>query len=129
MGDSRIYRLRNNKLEQLTFDHSLVWEMEAQGLKTSGEGVVNVPKNVITRSLGPNAQAKVDLEGPMPIEVFGAHNLNNVFGYKRIFNNQTGGAKAQVCYNYNGGNCGGYITSWSYEDHDFGPINSIRLSA
>src|SRR6187401_1605687 len=39
VGDSRIYRLRNNKLEQLSFDHSLVWEMEAQGLKTSGEGV------------------------------------------------------------------------------------------
>ncbi len=60
---------------------------------------------------------------------YGAHNLNNVYGYKRIFNNQTGNAKAQVCYNYNGGNCGGYIPSWSYEDHDFGPINSIRLSA
>jgi PPM family protein phosphatase len=69
VGDSRIYRLRNNKLEQLTFDHSLVWEMEAQGLKTSGEGVVSVPKNVITRSLGPNAQAKVDLEGPLPIDI------------------------------------------------------------
>lgn len=69
VGDSRIYRLRNNKLEQLSFDHSLVWEMEAQGLKTSGEGVANVPKNVITRSLGPNAQAKVDLEGPLPIDI------------------------------------------------------------
>ena len=69
VGDSRIYRLRNNKLEQLTFDHSLVWEMEAQGLKTSGEGVVNVPKNVITRSLGPNAQVKIDLEGPLPIDI------------------------------------------------------------
>ena len=26
VGDSRVYRLRSNRLEQLTFDHSLVWE-------------------------------------------------------------------------------------------------------
>ena len=27
VGDSRAYRLRGNRIEQLTFDHSLVWEM------------------------------------------------------------------------------------------------------
>src|SRR6478735_9795028 len=31
IGDSRIYRLRGDLLEQLTFDHSLVWEMAAAG--------------------------------------------------------------------------------------------------
>ncbi len=31
VGDSRIYRLRRGVFEQLTFDHSLVWEMEASG--------------------------------------------------------------------------------------------------
>jgi len=31
VGDSRIYRLRGDSLEQLTFDHSLVWEMRAAG--------------------------------------------------------------------------------------------------
>ena len=31
IGDSRVYRLRGNVLEQLTFDHSLVWEMAAAG--------------------------------------------------------------------------------------------------
>ena len=31
VGDSRVYRLRKSILEQLTFDHSLVWEMEAAG--------------------------------------------------------------------------------------------------
>lgn len=70
VGDSRIYRLRNNKLEQLTFDHSLVWEMMAAGQineeKTPG---FNVPKNVITRSLGPNAKVQVDLEGIFPLAV------------------------------------------------------------
>ena len=63
VGDSRVYRLRGSMLEQLTFDHSLVWEMEA-----SGKSCVNVPKNVITRSLGPNANVEVDVEGPFAIE-------------------------------------------------------------
>ena len=67
VGDSRVYRLRNGVLEQLTFDHSLVWEMAAAG-KTSEENVpAYVPKNVITRSLGPNADVNVDIEGPWPI--------------------------------------------------------------
>ena len=36
VGDSRVYRLRDGVLEQLTFDHSLVWEMEASGHGDSG---------------------------------------------------------------------------------------------
>ncbi len=70
IGDSRVYRLRRNKLEQLTFDHSLVWEMKASGqLSDDEEAVRKIPKNVITRSLGPYPECKVDLEGPFPMEV------------------------------------------------------------
>ena len=36
IGDSRVYRLTQNRLEQLTFDHSLVWEMKAAGQLTAG---------------------------------------------------------------------------------------------
>ena len=66
VGDSRIYRLRDGVLEQLTFDHSLVWEMEASGHSDSGMWGQSIPKNVITRSLGPNASVEVDVEGPFP---------------------------------------------------------------
>lgn len=68
VGDSRIYRLRGNTFEQLTFDHSLVWEMEASG-QVHPNSVLgqSIPKNVITRSLGPNADVMVDCEGPFPI--------------------------------------------------------------
>lgn len=68
VGDSRVYRLRDNLLEQLTFDHSLVWEMRASGnLSEEDEASNMVPRNVITRSLGPYPEVKVDLEGPFPI--------------------------------------------------------------
>ena len=57
-------------MEQLTFDHSLVWEMRASG-DMSEEALRSnaIPKNVITRSLGPNATVAVDLEGPFPLRV------------------------------------------------------------
>jgi serine/threonine protein phosphatase PrpC len=70
VGDSRIYRLRGNQLQQLSFDHSLQWELRASGQLSEGsELAAAVPKNVITRSLGPNANVQVDLEGPHPTEV------------------------------------------------------------
>ncbi len=68
IGDSRAYRFSGNRLEQLTFDHSLVWEMKAAGQLTAAEELSGkVPKNVITRSLGPYPECKVDLEGPFPL--------------------------------------------------------------
>jgi protein phosphatase len=70
IGDSRVYRLSQNRLEQLTFDHSLVWEMKAAGqLTPEEEKSGKIPKNVITRSLGPYPECKVDLEGPFPVQV------------------------------------------------------------
>ncbi len=67
VGDSRIYRLRCEHFEQLTFDHSLVWEMAAAGQASEEEVPAYVPKNVITRSLGPHPTVAVDLEGPFPL--------------------------------------------------------------
>ena len=69
IGDSRVYRLRGEQLEQLTFDHSLVWELRSTG-QVSPESDIDrlLPKNVITRSLGPNPSVQVDVEGPYAIE-------------------------------------------------------------
>lgn len=75
VGDSRVYRLRGNQLEQLTFDHSLVWEMTASGQVPAGQVPDYIPKNIITRSLGPNAYVEVDLEGPFPVEIGDAYLL------------------------------------------------------
>jgi PPM family protein phosphatase len=64
IGDSRVYRLRGRVLEQLTFDHSLVWEIAAAGQIPEAEVPSYIPKNVITRSLGPHPNVNIDLEGP-----------------------------------------------------------------
>lgn len=70
IGDSRVYRVRGTKLHQLTRDHSLVWELrEAGQLEGNSELANSVPKNVITRSLGPNAHVQVDIEGPYKVAV------------------------------------------------------------
>jgi protein phosphatase len=67
VGDSRVYRLRGNRLEQLSFDHSLVWEMTSGGKVSDKEIPGYIPKNIITRSLGPSEKVQVDLEGPFPL--------------------------------------------------------------
>lgn len=67
VGDSRVYRLRNDRLEQLTFDHSLVWELRAASQSAGKDLPGFIPRNVITRSLGPNPQVEVDVEGPFTI--------------------------------------------------------------
>jgi serine/threonine protein phosphatase PrpC len=70
VGDSRAYRVRANRIEQLSRDHSLAWEVEAARNRdgdAATEVAQHVPKNIITRSLGPHARVEVDLEGPFPV--------------------------------------------------------------
>jgi protein phosphatase len=68
VGDSRAYRLRGTRIEQLTFDHSLVWEIRAAG-QMPDLLPEYIPKNIITRSLGPNRAVQIDLEGPHPLQI------------------------------------------------------------
>ncbi len=52
IGDSRIYRLSEKKLWQLTSDHSLVEELVKQGGLTREEARNHPQRNVLTRALG-----------------------------------------------------------------------------
>jgi len=64
VGDTRAYRIRADRIEQLTFDHSLQWELLRQGKMSPEEIFRREPRNVITRSLGPQPVVQVDVEGP-----------------------------------------------------------------
>jgi len=67
VGDSRVYRIRNQRIDQLSFDHSLVWELVRRNHLTPEHANLAVPKNVITRSLGPDPSVEVDIEGPLSV--------------------------------------------------------------
>lgn len=69
VGDSRVYRLRKGVYEQITFDHSLLWEVKRSGRIPEDRIPAYIPKNVITRSLGPTENLVVDIEGPFPLEI------------------------------------------------------------
>ncbi len=52
VGDSRCYRLRSGRIEQLTFDHSLVEEQVRLGRMSRAEALRSPLRNMITRALG-----------------------------------------------------------------------------
>ncbi len=71
VGDSRAYRVRAGRIEQLSRDHSLAWELQAMHDTGQIDPAIDpreTPKNIITRSMGPHPQVQVDMEGPVPVE-------------------------------------------------------------
>ena len=60
VGDSRIYRLRDGQLEQLTRDHSHVQELVDQGLISPEEAHRHPLANVITRAVGSAEELLID---------------------------------------------------------------------
>ncbi|HJX32409.1 MAG TPA: Stp1/IreP family PP2C-type Ser/Thr phosphatase [Thermodesulfobacteriota bacterium] len=52
VGDSRIYLIRENSIERLTEDHSLVMEQFKRGIISAQEAEKSEMKNIITRALG-----------------------------------------------------------------------------
>lgn len=61
VGDSRCYRYRDGKLDQLTHDHSLINDALALKPDLTAEELARLPKNIITRALGMREDVKVDI--------------------------------------------------------------------
>ncbi len=61
IGDSRLYRFRDSKLEQITRDHSLLQEQIDSGLITKAQARHSQNKNLVTRAVGidPEVEAEV----------------------------------------------------------------------
>ncbi len=67
VGDSRIYRVRGDTIEQLTDDHSLVATMVREGLLTTAEAETHPRRNVLQRSMGVAEDVEIDLRGPIEL--------------------------------------------------------------
>jgi PPM family protein phosphatase len=61
IGDSRIYLIRNDTLQQVTEDHSLVMEEVRKGTMTPEEARLHPQRHVINRALGIAESARVDI--------------------------------------------------------------------
>jgi protein phosphatase len=61
VGDSRLYRLRDGNLEQITEDHSLLQELVSRGFYTPEEAQRAGQKNYVTRALGVDPVVEVDV--------------------------------------------------------------------
>ena len=71
VGDSRAYRLRSNKFEQLTLDHSLLQELVDRGFYSEEEAQRSTNRNYVTRALGvePNVEVEVHEFDVLPDDV------------------------------------------------------------
>lgn len=61
VGDSRLYLLRNNKIIQITTDHSLAMEHIRRGLLTKAEADHSKIQNILTRAMGIKKNIEFDL--------------------------------------------------------------------
>ena len=61
VGDSRLYRVRDGELMQITRDHSLLQDQLDSGLITPEEARYSHNKNLVTRALGVEEDVKTDV--------------------------------------------------------------------
>lgn len=61
-GDSRLYRLRSNKLQQITTDHSQVEQYVEQGLISREDALKHPHGNMITRAVGATDELFLDMD-------------------------------------------------------------------
>jgi PPM family protein phosphatase len=62
VGDSRVYRLRGGRFQQMTMDHSLLQELVARGFYSHEEAQRSTNKNYVTRALGVEPAVNVEIQ-------------------------------------------------------------------
>jgi protein phosphatase len=72
IGDSRCYRIRQGKIEQLTRDHSLISDLLALKPDLTPAELSHLPRNIVTRAVGvdPTVQVDIRTEEVEPGDVF-----------------------------------------------------------
>jgi len=63
VGDSRLYRLRNGRLEQLTHDHTVIADLMRAGELSESDAQTHPYRNVLTRAIGVAPEVDIDHSG------------------------------------------------------------------
>jgi protein phosphatase len=61
IGDSRVYRLAGDQLQQLSTDHSVVQELVDAGMISADAAAVHPQRHLVTRALGVGTPAEADV--------------------------------------------------------------------
>ncbi len=69
LGDSRIYKIRDGAIQQITKDNSLVQQMVDSNIITEDEAKDHPKKNVITKALGTNEELEPEIYEPIELQV------------------------------------------------------------
>ncbi len=72
VGDSRAYRMRGGKLDQVTLDHSLLQELVDRGFYSAEEAQRSTNRNYVTRALGvePTVEVEVHEHEVLPDDIY-----------------------------------------------------------
>jgi protein phosphatase len=60
VGDSRLYRIRNGQLDQLTYDHTFVEELVRSGRLPPSQAAAHRLRSILSRALGLEPKVEVD---------------------------------------------------------------------
>jgi protein phosphatase len=100
VGDSRAYRLREGRFEQLTRDHSLVEEMRRKGQLTEAQAEDHPQRSIITRALGPEPEVEPDIQtvpaAPGDVFLLCSDGLTTMLGEKQIAKLLAGSSSLQA---------------------------------
>lgn len=92
VGDSRLYRLRNGELEQLTRDHSMIQALVDEGMFDTVQEALDagVKGNVLIRGLGIHETVEVDVGvsdvAPGDLYLFCSDGLSNMIPHQDMLN-------------------------------------------
>ena len=115
VGDSRAYRFRKSRFEQLTLDHSLMQELVDRGFFSHEEAQRSANRNYVTRALGVEPTVEVEIQEetvkPEDIYLLCSDGLSDMVDDEDIHltistfsaNLQTGGEQLIQLANANGG--------------------------
>lgn len=61
VGDSRVYLMRNDQLQQVTLDHRAIQKLIDEGTLSEAEAEFHPWRNILTRSMGAEDKVEIDL--------------------------------------------------------------------